>query len=77
MSPVLERIEKEASQLPAIERELLANHLFQSVHPDLTDVDKAWLVLADKRYQALKSGKEKALSEDEFFSSIEKDMGWK
>ena len=77
MSPVLDRIEKEAFQLSSLEREQLATHLFYSVHPVLTDVDEAWLDLADKRYQDLVSGKTLPLSEKEFFSSVEKDLGWK
>jgi len=78
MSPALEKIEKQAFQLPAEERELLANHLFQSVHPtNLTDVDEAWLALADERYQAYRTGKEAALTPTEFFDAIEKELGWK
>jgi len=77
MSPVLDRIEKEAFQLSPVEREQLATHLFYSVHPVLTDVDEAWLDLADKRYQDIVSGKTSPLSENEFFSSVEKDLGWR
>jgi len=77
MSPVLDRIEKEACQLSPYEREQLATHLFYSVHPDLTAVDEAWLDLAEQRYQELLSGKAIPLSEDAFFSSVEKDFGWK
>jgi putative addiction module component (TIGR02574 family) len=76
MSPVLDRIEKEAFQLSPLEREKLATHLFYSVHPVLTDVDEAWLDLADRRYQDLVSGKTSPLSEEEFFSSVEKELGW-
>ena len=77
MSPALRQIEEQAFQLPASERELLANHLFQSIHPDLTDVDEAWLALADERFQAFKQGKDPALSESKFFDAIEKELGWK
>jgi len=77
MSPVLDRIEKEAFQLSPIEREQLATHLFYSVHPVLTDADEAWLDLADKRYQEILSGKISPLSEEKFFSSVEKELGWK
>lgn len=76
MSPVLDRIEKEAFQLSPLEREQLATHLFYSVHPVLTDVDEAWLDLADRRYQDLASGKISPQSEEEFFSSVEKELGW-
>ena len=77
MSYVLEQIEKKASKLSQIEREQLATHLFYSVHPVLTDVDKAWLDLADKRYQEILSGRTVPLSEEQFFSSVEEDLGWK
>ncbi len=77
MSPILKRIEKEAFQLSPLEREQLATHLFYSVHPVLTDVDGAWLDLAERRYQELVSGKTSPLSEEEFFSSVEEDLGWK
>lgn len=77
MSPVLEKIEREAFQLPAAERELLANHLFQSIHPNLTDVDEAWLTLADERFRAYKAGEEPVLTETGFFDAVEKELGWK
>lgn len=77
MSPVLDRIEKEAFQLPPLEREQLATHLFYSIHPVLTDVDEAWLDLADQRYREILSGKTDPLSEEAFFSSVEKELGWK
>ncbi len=77
MSPVLDRIEKEAFQLSPSEREQLATHLFYSVHPVLTAVDEAWLDLAEQRYQEILSGKVTPLSEEAFFSSVEKDLGWK
>jgi putative addiction module component (TIGR02574 family) len=77
MSPVLDRIEKEVFQLSPLEREQLANHLFYSVHPVLTDVDEAWLDLADRRYQDLVSGKTCPQPVEEFFSSVEKELGWK
>ncbi|VGO22720.1 addiction module protein [Pontiella sulfatireligans] len=76
MSPALKQIEQQAFQLSATERELLANHLFQSIHPNLTGADEAWLALADERYQAFKSGKEPALAESEFFDAIEEELGW-
>lgn len=77
MSPILDRIEKEASKLSPLEREQLATHLFYSIHPVLTDVDEVWLDLADRRYQELVFGKTSPQSEEEFFSSVEKDLGWK
>ncbi len=42
--------------------------------PILTAVDEALLDLAEQRYQEIFSGETIPLSEDAFFSSIEKDL---
>lgn len=74
----MNEIEKSARRLPATERERLAQKLFESVHnKDITNVDEAWLAVAEDRSEAYRSGKDLGIDEASFFSKIEEDLGWK
>lgn len=71
MPSSLKDIEKQALELSPAERELLASHLFQSVHhQSISDVDAQWLDLAEERYEALASGQDRGMSEQEFFQKL-------
>ena len=73
----LKEIEYQARSLPAAEREALARRLFESVHhQELTEVDEAWIAVAEERYQAFQSGRDKGIEEDEFFAKIRGDLEW-
>ena len=73
----LKDIEDQARRLPASEREALPRRLFESVHhQELTDEDVAWIAVAEERYQAFRSGKDKGFDEDEFFAGIRADLEW-
>ena len=55
MATVLEKIEIEALNLTRQERAFLADRLLSSLDGDsLTDVDSAWIVEAERRYQEYK-----------------------
>ena len=78
MSTTLEEIEEKARQLPASEREKLAQKLFESVHnQELTDVDETWLTVAEDRFLAYQSGRDLGIDEKEFFTRVHRNLGWK
>jgi putative addiction module component (TIGR02574 family) len=53
MTSEAREIEQKALSLSTLERESLANHLFQSVHnQELSEIDEAWLSLAEERWNA-------------------------
>lgn len=78
MSNGFSEIEKEAQKLSAAERERLAQKLFESVHSkELTEVDEAWLGVAEERVSAYRSGRDPGIGEEEFFDHVQKDLEWK
>ncbi len=78
MSNGFSEIEREAQKLSAAERERLAQKLFESVHrKELTEVDEAWLAVAEERMSAYRSGRDEGMGEQEFFDRVQKDLGWK
>ena len=78
MSSGFSEIEKEAQKLSAAERERLAQNLFESVHrKELTEVDEAWLAVAEERMNAYRAGQDQGMSEADFFDRVQNDLGWK
>jgi putative addiction module component (TIGR02574 family) len=75
----LKEIEAAALKLSTHERELLANHLFQSIHiKELTAIDNAWLDESEKRYKEfLKDPSSGIPHTDHFFNDIRSELGWK
>ncbi len=77
MNLSVKEIENEALQLPAGERERLASNLFNSIHnTELNETDEAWLSIAEDRYEALISGKDKGIKESEFFETLNESLKW-
>ncbi|MEM9300448.1 MAG: addiction module protein [Bacteroidota bacterium] len=71
MSPQLKDLENKALQLPVSDRELLANHLLQSVHDqEINDIESQWISVAEERYEALANGLDSGVSESEFFAKL-------
>ncbi|MBN2164592.1 MAG: addiction module protein [Pontiellaceae bacterium] len=69
MTALLKEIEEKASELSVSERELLASHLFQSVHNcELSELESEWLDVAEMRFNALMDGSDKGIEETEFFN---------
>ncbi|MCC5841927.1 MAG: addiction module protein [Opitutales bacterium] len=78
MNSALSEIEKSAQQLSALDREQLARRLFESVHgKELTDVDEAWLAVAEERLNAYNRGQDRGMTETDFFNRVQSDLGWK
>ena len=68
MATLLQELEKKANELSIADREVLANHLFQSVHNrELTELEGEWLAVAEQRFNALVDGSDKGIGESDFF----------
>ena len=77
MTSEAREIEQQALSLPAAEREVLANHLFQSVHnQELSEIDEVWLSLAEERWNAYRDNPEEGIEKKAFFSKIRDSLGW-
>ena len=76
MTPLAE-IEGKALTLPAEERERLAGTLLHSLTDEvLSEIDNAWLDVAERRYAAYKAGKRKGIPGDQVFKEIREELGW-
>jgi hypothetical protein len=65
-------LERRAPQLPAAERERLARNLFERVHnKEITDIDKAWIAVAEERSDAYRSGADAGIDEASFFALVQ------
>lgn len=66
---LLKKLEEKANELSTAEREVLANHLFQSFHNHkLTELEDEWLEVAEMRFNALMDGSDKGIEEADFFN---------
>ena len=71
-------IEKKALMLSVVEREQLANNLFQSVHnQELSDNDESWLLIAEERWNSYNADPSKGIEKKAFFAEIRDSLGWK
>ena len=78
MNTKIAEIEESASKLTAAEREILAKKLFESVHnQELTEIDLAWMEIAESRFEKMRLGEDLGVSETEFFSNVQQNLGWK
>ncbi|NLA87480.1 MAG: addiction module protein [Clostridiales bacterium] len=74
----MQEIEAEARRLPPAERERLAYRIFETLHnQELTDVDEAWITVAEERFNAYLSGEDAGMDEDAFFAKTGELLGWK
>ncbi len=72
MSAVLEKVENEALSLSRQERAFLADRLLSSLDGDvLSDVDAAWIVEAEHRYQEYKEGKRQGIAAQDVFAKAD------
>lgn len=68
----LERIETEALALSAQERAFLADRLLGSLTGDvLSEVDKAWITVAEQRYSEYKQGYRKGIDASEVLADAD------
>ncbi len=71
MSSRINKIEKEALQLPSHERAILAEKLLHSLDEEEdTDVERAWIEEAERRYKEYKRGKTSGRSIDDVLREI-------
>jgi len=73
----LTRLENEALALPPEERESLAGTLLRSLENEaLSDIDEAWIEVAEKRFAAYKAGERQGIPGDRIFSDIREELDW-
>ena len=72
MSNLLEKIQNDALSLSGQERAFLADRLLSSLGDDvLTEVDDAWVLEAERRYQEYKDGKRQGVSAKDVFAEAD------
>ena len=72
----LVHVRQQALALAPAERQELVHTLVASLEtPTLTEVDKAWLQLAEARLHEIENGGE-TIPSDRFFADIRRDRGW-
>ncbi len=77
MTVLLEKITRESKQLSRQERERLAADLIASLDESpLTQVDEAWIRLAEQRLNDLLTGRVTGVSASRVFDRIRRDHGW-
>lgn len=77
MTNEAQEIEQKALSLSTTEREILANHLFQSVHnQELSEFDEAWLSLAEERWNSFKANPDAGIEKKAFFFQVRDSLGW-
>ena len=75
MTSRIKKIEKEALQLTSHERAILAERLLHSLDDEEdTDVERAWIEEAERRYKEFKKGNTTARSIDEVLREIRSEL---
>jgi putative addiction module component (TIGR02574 family) len=65
-------------KLPPEERSQLATKIIESLQYEaLTDVEKAWLPIIEKRHSDFLAGKSHMLSLDEVVKNVNEEFGWR
>ena len=73
MSAKLEKLEHEALNLSRQQRAFLADRLLSSLDGDvLNDVDTAWIVEAEHRYNEYKEGKRQGIAAQNVFAEADR-----
>ena len=74
----LKKIEEKALNLNLEEREILANHLFQSIHyTEPNEIDSAWLCEVEHRYAEYLKNPSSCISHEKVFDEIRSELEWK
>ena len=72
MSNLLKKIQDDALRLSNQERAFLADRLLSSLGEDvLTDIDAAWIVEAERRYQEYKKGNRPGITAQKVFEKAD------
>lgn len=78
MEITVDQLENLTRSLPAAERERLAERLFRSTHEsELSEIDQAWIQVAEDRFAAYGRGEDTAIESAIFIDEIEDSLGWK
>ena len=73
MSAKLEKLEHEALSLSRQQRAFLADRLLSSLDGDvLNDIDTAWIVEAERRYEEYKEGKRQGIAAQDVFAEADR-----
>jgi len=73
MSAKLEKLEHEVLNLSRQQRAFLADRLLSSLDGDvLNDVDTAWIVEAEHRYNEYKEGKRQGIAAQDVFAEADR-----
>jgi hypothetical protein len=76
MTTMLERVEKEALNLPRAERAFLADRLLSSLGGEvLSEVDAAWVTEAERRYAEYIRGGRQSVPADQVFADADRMLG--
>ncbi len=76
MTAILEMLEQEALNLPQEERALLADRLLSSLGGEvLSDIDAAWVVEAERRYEEYQAGKRVPIPARDVFAEADRVLG--
>lgn len=77
MSAQLLKVEEQALLLPPEDREALVDRLLRSLHEEaLPEIDRAWIVEAERRYRDYKEGRVEGIPAEQVFDDIEQELGW-
>ena len=75
MTALLEKIEREATELSREERERLASDLIAGLeNAPLSEIDQAWIDEAERRYDELVSGRVKGIPADVAMREIRRKL---
>ena len=78
MSPKLKSVADQALELTPEDREQLACRLVDSLDDErLTEVDEAWLDVAERRFDELVNGDVEGIPGEQVTDSIRRELGWK
>lgn len=73
MSDIIEQIEHDALCLSRQERAFLADHLLSPLDGDaLTEVDEAWVIETERRYQEYKEGNRPGIPAEDVFAEADR-----
>jgi len=76
MAKLLEEIQAEALRLPPEDRETLAGALLHSLdEAPLNEIDEAWIMEAERRYEDWKAGRAKGVAGEQFFADLRRELG--
>jgi len=74
MRTLLEKMEQDIQKLSNQERAYLADRLLSSLEQEaFTDVDKAWVAEAERRYREYREGKRQGIDAKEVLDEADRD----